>query len=215
MEGTIVRMHIPSREECLCLFDEIQMPQHIRRHSLMVARIALYLGRLLNLNSIRLNLQLLEAGSLLHDIGKPQSIFSGGRHEELGAAIVENRGYPVVAPIVKEHVSMDRKRAFGPITESIMVNYADKRVKHEQVVTLEDRFYDLMDRYAKNAEHRVLLREKLDLFLELEKRIFSHLTIRPSGTELMDLSLESAREEREYCEQKKNNSGVIGRGEIR
>jgi uncharacterized protein len=187
-------MMIPSRTECLLILQEIKMPVHIQRHSRMVAGIALYLGRLLNMNSIRLDLQLTEAGALLHDIGKPRSIAYGGRHEELGAVMLEDRGYPSLAAIVRAHVHLDSSEAFGPITESIMVNYSDKRVKHDQVVSLQDRFEDLMDRYAKTPEHRAIMKLKLELFLELEKRIFSHLTIGPSEEELMRFTLESDRE---------------------
>jgi uncharacterized protein len=186
------------------------MPPHIQRHSCMVAEIALFLGRLLNRNSIRLDLKLLEAGSLLHDIGKPRSLFTGERHEELGAVMLEKQGYGVLASIVREHVSLDTARANGPITESIMVNYADKRVRHDEVVTLEDRFHDLMARYAKTAEHRALMREKLKLFLGLEKRIFEHLTIRPSGEELMSLSLKSAEEGVESGGREEDHCGFVG-----
>jgi len=183
-------MDIPSREECLLLLQELQMPHHIQRHSMMVAKIALHLGKLLNTNSIRVNLSLLEAGSLLHDVGKPQSIVTGEKHEELGARMLRERGYRWLAPIVMEHVSLDRKRIEGPINESVLVNYADKRVKHDRIVTLEDRFDDLMDRYAKTEAHRLRMKEKLALFMELEHKIFDHLSIRPSGKEIMSLTLE-------------------------
>ena len=183
-------MNIPTREECLLLLHELQMPPHIQRHSMMVAKIALHLGNLLNTNSLRVNLSLLEAGALLHDVGKPQSIFTGERHEELGASILAERGYRWLAPIVMEHVSLDRKRVDGPINESILVNYSDKRVRHDQVVTLEDRFDDLMDRYAKTEDHRSRMKKKFVLFRELEQKIFEHLSICPSGKEIMTLTLE-------------------------
>lgn len=183
-------MPIPSRIECLGLMDRVDMPPHIRRHSLMVAEIALYIGRLLNENSSRLDLPVLEAGALLHDIGKMQSFVTGERHDELGARMLNQWGYMPLAPIVLEHASMDAVRLNGPITESLIVNYADKRVKHDQVVTVEDRFMDLIDRYAKTEEHGIRLRERLEDYLVLERRIFEPLSVSPVGVELMDLSLD-------------------------
>lgn len=182
-------MIIPVRTECLILMEQVDMPPHIRRHSLLVAEIALYLGRLLNKNSVRLNLLLLEAGALLHDIGKMLSIATGEGHETVGAKMVSERGYLPLAPIVQEHVSMDTMRLQGPITESLVVNYADKRVKHDEIVTLQERFEDLAHRYAKTEEHRMRLREKLDEYVMLERKIFDHLAISPVEGDLMSLSL--------------------------
>jgi putative nucleotidyltransferase with HDIG domain len=155
------------------------MPEHIQQHSFVVAHVALYLGGLLNQNSVRLNLELLEAGALLHDIAKARGLSTGERHEDVGARMLADWGYALLSPIVREHVVLDFAILHGPITESLIVNYADKRVKHDQVVSLSDRFSDLIGRYAKTSEHRAWLREKFDLYLQLEARIFEHLMINP------------------------------------
>lgn len=172
-------MAIPTRDQCLVLMERVLMPEHIKSHSFVVAQIAVYLGRLLNQNSVRLNLELLEAGALLHDIAKARALSTGERHEDVGARMVADWGYALLSPIVKEHVVLDFAILRGPITESLVVNYADKRVKHDQVVPLRDRFSDLIGRYAKTREHRAWLQEKFDLYLQLEARIFEHLTINP------------------------------------
>lgn len=169
--------------------DEVEMPCHIRMHSAMVAEIALFLGRRLNGAFKHLDLYLLEAGALLHDIGKPRSLVTGERHHDLGADLLHARGYAVLSPIVRDHVSMDFDRATGPITESLLINYADKRVKHDEIVTLEERFEDLIVRYTRTPEQAAFLRERLDLYHALEGRIFDHLPIGPAAAELMQLEL--------------------------
>ena len=178
-EDEVPIMIIPTRSQCLMLMERAKMPEHIQKHSFVVAQIALYLGGLLNQNSVRLNLLLLEAGALLHDIAKDRTLSTAERHEKVGARMLEDWGYPLLSPIVKEHVVLDRTVLRGPITESLLVNYADKRVKHDQIVSLGDRFSDLIRRYAKTEEHRAWLREKLDLYELLETKIFEHLTINP------------------------------------
>jgi len=173
-------MVIPTRRRCLDLMKQAKMPEHIQKHSLVVAEIAVYLGGLLYQNCTCLNLPLLEAGALLHDIAKDRALATGERHEKVGAKMVEDWGYPLLSPIVKEHVVLDRTVLHGPITESLLVNYADKRVKHDQIVSLGDRFFDLIDRYAKTEEHRAWLLEKFHLYGLLESKIFEHLTLNPN-----------------------------------
>ncbi|MDY0040715.1 MAG: HDIG domain-containing protein [Desulforhabdus sp.] len=185
-------MAIPTRSECLVLMKRARMPLNIQRHSILVTETALFLSKLLNRNGAKLNLSLVEAGGLLHDIAKAQSLFSGGRHERLGAKLVHDWGFLRLASIVQDHVSLDLIRLNGPITESLMVNYADKRVKHDQIVTLQERFVDLIDRYAKSPKHEVQLRQKFHQYSLLEQRIFEHLTIKPDARELMQLSVRIA-----------------------
>lgn len=170
---------IPTRSQCRALMDQAKMPAHIKNHSFVVAQIAVYLGGLLNQNSVRLNLELLEAGALLHDIAKDRTLSTGERHENVGARMLEEWGYTLLSPIVKEHVVLDGTVLSGPITESLLVNYADKRVKHDQIVSLGERFSDLIGRYAKTEEHQDWLREKFALYVLLESKIFKHLTIKP------------------------------------
>ena len=171
---------IPTRDQCLSLMEQVHMPAHIRRHSLQVAEIAVYLGERLNQNSIRLNLPLLEAGALLHDLGKEHGIITGESHADVGGRMVREQGYPLLSPIVEEHVSLDWPRLLGPVTESLVVNYADKRVKHDEIVSLEERFDDLGTRYARTEEHKAILRNRLKLYLILEEKIFGHLTVIPA-----------------------------------
>jgi hypothetical protein len=101
--------------------------------------------------------------------------------------------HPVIAQIVREHIFLDSSQVDGPINESLLVNYSDKRVKHDQVVTVEERYHDLIARYAKSPSHREFLLDKLGLYRELEKGIFSHLTITPEGAEIMGLTLDNTK----------------------
>ena len=182
-------MEIPSRTDCFSLMERVGMPRHIRFHSMLVAEIAVFLGALLNDRSTSLDLQLLEAGGLLHDIAKPRSIATGEKHEELGAVMLRGWGYPSVAEIVREHVAMDQGRAMGPVTESILVNYADKRVRHSEIVTIQERFLDLIERYARSREQAAFLEKRMGLYFSLEERIFEHLPVSPTGKELMAIQV--------------------------
>ena len=183
-------MIIPSRTQCMELLGQFDMPQHIRRHSLLVAEVALLLAVRLNQNSSGLDLRLIEAAALLHDVGKVSSLKTGENHAVLGAQMIQGIVAPAVARIVEEHISLDSSQVAGPVTESLIVNYSDKRVRHDQVVLLEERYYDLIERYAKGPSHVQFLRHKLDLCFALERTIFSHLTIEPRGPEIMGITID-------------------------
>jgi hypothetical protein len=103
--------------------------------------------------------------------------------------MLQGWGFPQVAPIVREHVTMDHGRVLGPVTESILVNYADKRVRHAEIVSIEERFLDLIDRYARTREQAAFLEQRMGLYFSLEERIFEHLPISPTGKELMAVQI--------------------------
>jgi putative nucleotidyltransferase with HDIG domain len=182
-------MLVPSRDQCLELLTQHDMPAHIRRHSLMVTDVALFISARLNRNSCRLDLRLVEAAALLHDIGKKPGLETGENHAELGARMLEGIVAPTVARIVAEHIYMDVSQTAGPLTESLIVNYSDKRVKHDRVVSIRERFEDLIERYAKSGAQADMLRGKLDLYIALERTIFSHLTIAPQDSEIMGITI--------------------------
>ncbi len=181
-----------SRKQCLEYLNKIDMPRHIRRHSMLVAKVALFLGELLNRNGSNLDLGLIQTGALLHDVGKEPTLATGQDHAEVGAEMLAGMVSPSVARIVREHILLDSTQIVGPITESILVNYSDKRVMHEQVVSVQARYHDLIARYAKTPLHRERLLEKLKLYLALEEKIFSPLAIEPQGPEIMGLKLNNS-----------------------
>ncbi|SMC25210.1 HDIG domain-containing protein [Desulfacinum hydrothermale DSM 13146] len=174
---------IPSVAQCRELWERAHVPPHIREHSRKVALVAQAPASHLNLNSLRVNVDLVRAGALLHDIAKGLSLKTGENHAQLGYALLWRWGWHQVAPIVRDHILMDPERAQGPITESLLVNYADKRVKHDQIVGLEERFEDLILRYGKTPAIRDDLRRRLDLYRIVEARIFSHLPWNPEDVE--------------------------------
>lgn len=171
---------IPSPSECLNLMAFHGMLPHIREHSLRVTQVALFLGQALAAAGLPLRLPLIEAGALLHDLGKTPCLKNGQKHAEWGAALLTELGYPEVAQIVKEHVYLDRDPAVMQAPgETEVVNYADKRVLHTRVVTLSERFADLLERYGRTPEARARLAALEIKFQALEDRIFDPLDLNP------------------------------------
>lgn len=154
---------VPDEEQCALLWDKYDMMPHIRDHCRAVAGVATEIVRRAEDRGIipagrALSVPLARAAALLHDLAKSYSIRHGGSHAQLGAAWVrEETGNPLIAQAVLFHVewpwsgtSMDDVR--DPMRLPVIVAYADKRVRHSEVVTIKERFDDLLVRYGISAD---------------------------------------------------------------
>lgn len=170
----------PSRRECLALMEAQGMLSHIREHSFLVMEVANFLGQALRNAGFELYLPLIEAGALLHDLGKTPCLGTSENHARWGSAVLSGLGYLEVAQIVKEHVRLEPSPGdTRPLREAEVVNYADKRVLHTRVVTLKERFLDLKERYGRTPEalQRVTA---MELHTQaLEEKLFAPLRLTP------------------------------------
>jgi putative nucleotidyltransferase with HDIG domain len=181
-------IQLPSKDDCLALWDVHGMLPNIREHSFRVTQVAIFLGEALVAAGLPLHLPLIEAGALLHDLGKTPCFNNGQKHAEWGAAVLLEMGYPEVAQIVKEHVYLAADPASPqPPRETEVVNYADKRVLHTRVVTLSQRFADILERYGRTPEARERLAALESQFQVLEGKIFAPLDLSPM--DLLQLNL--------------------------
>jgi len=144
----------------------------------MVARVAGAMGEALNQKGGKLKLPLILAGALLHDIAKTRSVREGGNHVAMGRKMVLEMGYPEVAWLVGSHVDLGPEIA-NTIDEATVVNYGDKRVEHDKVVPLRERFEALVTRYGKTAEDRVRFQQMYGNMERLEKQIFGRISLSP------------------------------------
>jgi uncharacterized protein len=171
---------IPTRDECLRLMGRYGMLDHIVVHSLEVAKVALFLSTELNMKGQQIDLRLVEAASLLHDITKTICLDTKEDHAQTGSQLLKEMGYERVGEVVAEHVRLSKRVDLSTVSEEEVVNYADKRVQHNRIVSLEERFDDLKERYGK--DQRVLERFKQleKITFEIENKIFSILKIDPN-----------------------------------
>lgn len=172
---------IPTRQQCLELISDYEMPPHIVRHSKLVTKVALLIATRLNQAGLHLDLALVEAGALLHDITKRVSIETQENHAKTGGELLSSLGYPDVADVIRQHVNLDLDvETSGRIVEAELVNYADKRVKHEEIVDLAERFRDIEERYgARIPGLRPRLKKGLIRMEAIERKIFAFISIGP------------------------------------
>ena len=157
------------------------MMGHIVDHSEQVCRVAVCLADNLNLEGTGLNTELIRVSALLHDITKTRSFRTRENHAQTGAEFLQKRGFTEVGRIVAQHVKLDTYFASSSPVEAEIVNYADKRVLHDQIVSLTDRMTYILDRYTDGMESRERILGLWAKSKELEKRIFSYLPFLPEA----------------------------------
>jgi HD superfamily phosphodiesterase len=124
------------------------------------------------------------AGALLHDIAKTLCIKTGCHHAEIGRQICVDLGYPEIGEIVAEHVVLHHFHADlyqrGLFGAKELVFYADKRVRHDQIVPLASRLEYILERYGDgNPQKEQHIRLNFKRTLDFEKFLFGFLDFNP------------------------------------
>ncbi|HWR97426.1 MAG TPA: HD domain-containing protein [Candidatus Methanoperedens sp.] len=176
-----IRGTSPSTATCRRLLVSHGVPEHIRRHSARVAGVARRLASALRKRGERIDVALVEAAALLHDVAKAPCLESRLDHAAEGGRVLRELGLTSVAAVVERHVHLGPWDPRGPVTEAEVVNYADKRVLYEDIVSLEERFRDLIARYSRgNIEFEERIRRNWALMEAVEVKIFRGLPLGPA-----------------------------------
>lgn len=149
--------HVPNVAACEALWDVYGMMEHIREHSRQVAAVAVALAQRAVARGLKVNVEAVRACALLHDIAKSYTIVHGGSHAQIGGAwvVAETQNYAIAQGVLFHvhwpwDIPVDHKVCSLPF----FVLYADKRIKHDQCVSLQERFEDLLIRYGNNEKSR-------------------------------------------------------------
>ena len=172
-------MKIPTQEQCFLLMCRMKMMDHIVLHSMQVCRVATYLTDYLIGQHNHLNAKMIRSAALLHDITKTRSFDTGENHALTGCQLLTERGYPEVGNLVRQHVVLDDYNATKIPVEPQILNYADKRVLHDEIVTLDKRLDYILERYAQKPEDRKRIHRLWERTKDLEKAIFDNLSFSP------------------------------------
>ena len=172
-------MQIPTQEQCYQLMCDMEMMDHIVVHSMQVCRVATFLADHLNPRQNRFNHNLIRAAALLHDITKTRSFKTRENHALTGGQFLAEQGYPHVGELVRQHVRLDEYPNPLVLGEAEIINYADKRVLHDQVVSLDKRLDYILEKYGQQPEQQDRIRWLWEKTLELEAKIFDDLSFDP------------------------------------
>jgi molybdenum cofactor cytidylyltransferase len=164
------RPDIPDGDECLALMENVlHVGEGIIRHGESVARVAARLGRELNSAGCCLDIPLLRAAGLLHDIAKGEP-----DHARAGASILREHGFGAVAGAVATHMDISVSEG-EEISAGEVIYLADKLFRGEQRISLAERFRTKMDRYADDPVILGTISLRLKTAQAIQKRIESRL----------------------------------------
>ncbi len=176
---------LPTGEQVQAWRSAVMLPENIRQHCDVVASCARVLAEALLRKFRILRPGALQRAAELHDLlrfmdfgseaasveaprlaGQESSWerwrqrYSGLGHEAACSSFLREQGFPALASIVEVH-GFRAPRKPKTIEERLLF-YADKRVRHEEIVSVDERFEDLRQRYGvgRGVEERRRLYEE-------------------------------------------------------
>jgi uncharacterized protein len=155
-----VSERLPSRQKAIELLRQSGCPPRIVQHCKTVSEFAVHIAKILQKKGYKVNVDLVEIGALLHDIGRSKT--HGVDHAIIGARIAESYSLPEsVIRIIERHVGAGipqdeaeklgwPKRSYMPQTlEERIVNYADKLIEGSHRVSIERTMADFSRKMGK------------------------------------------------------------------
>ena len=181
-------MAIPTHSEAARILLSLNSPDWLLEHSATVADIASFLGGRIEGQGHAINISLVEAAALLHDLDKalpednPVKLFG---HGDAGAAWLRDNGYNELASAVAGHpvirLTEDERYQFwirDATVEERVVAYADKRSRQD-LVSLEQRFSYWVERHG-DTDLMDVARERAE---QLEQEVCAAAGISPQAVE--------------------------------
>jgi molybdenum cofactor cytidylyltransferase len=166
IKSRFARLEIPSPEECAVILNEAcPEDSKLKRHCLKVTEIADAIGSRLADKGIRVDLELIHAAAILHDIAKGQT-----RHEAAGAEMLRRMGFAKTADVVALHT--DLSNINGEVSlESKIVFLADKLAKEDKLVNLEERYRDVLQRYSTTPQINEIVARRLPVAVNIQQEM--------------------------------------------
>jgi len=154
---------IPTDEQCYALINKANLPEKVINHCKRVAQLSNAIGGSLARSGCQINLELIRAAALLHDLAK-----GNPHHAQLGAEMLVN--YPEVAEIVAAHtdICLNSDR---PLAEKEIVYLADKLVIGDRIVSLQDRFAGPLEQHKDDQEVTGKIRQRLSNAERIQTKI--------------------------------------------
>ncbi|HWQ61751.1 MAG TPA: HD domain-containing protein, partial [Negativicutes bacterium] len=137
----------PAGQECDAILARQAVPEAVVRHSAIVAGVAREIAGRLNRTGLGLDEGLIAAAGLLHDLAKGRP-----NHPRRGARVLKSLGFPAVAEIVAVHHDIALAEGQPPkLDEAAIIYLADKLVKNDSIVSLDERFDCSREKFAADA----------------------------------------------------------------
>jgi molybdenum cofactor cytidylyltransferase len=156
LDRLAARERIPDPDACRELLARLGTPAPAIAHSAAVAGVARQLGAALRTSGVCLDLRLLEAAALLHDVAR-----AAPSHAEAGAALLDGEGYPRVAGVVRYHMELPGAPRDLPGEREVLY-LADKLTVGSRTVDLDGKHERAETLFASDPEALDAARTRLE-----------------------------------------------------
>lgn len=150
----------PTVNLCEKIQEYFNMDENEKKHCDKVAYVALNICDNLKERGIILNKDIVKAACMLHDIAKGSPM-----HAKLGASWLKSMGYDEISEIVEEH--MELKTISNKLTEKEVVYLADKMVKIDNLVSINERFSYKEKLYSNDDKICSIIKKRKEQALQL------------------------------------------------
>jgi len=151
------RKACPGPNTCRDLMvEKFALPAPVIEHCRNVAKVGVFLAEKLNENGCRLDVALIESAALLHDVAKGQP-----DHAAKGAEILAEMGFDDIARLVAVHMNIVIGEG-DAVSPAEILYLADKLVRGDRCVTLEERFARRLQCHAQEPEIRRAVLTRLE-----------------------------------------------------
>ena len=171
---TFEDISIPTRENILTWRQEVALPDNVAAHCDMVAEVTAKITEYLLTQGTVVRPLAVRRAAEVHDLLRFLDFKQGSAgpgassdtartdalwesvkhtfpdmgHEEAAAAFLSQKGFPAIGEIVRTHGLLSGAGNQQLTTEQTILFYADKRVAHDRIVTLDERFAEFETRYG-------------------------------------------------------------------
>ena len=169
---------LPTRDFAFELLKKLKVPYQVRRHSFKVSEKALEIAN--KITKAKVNIELIEIGALLHDIGRSKT--HSFKHAVIGGKILKQMGLQeslvricerhILGGLDKEdarEVGLPEKDYIPQTLEEKIICLADKLTAGSKEVTITQRFEKWFSKYGKT---KILIKSNKRI-QEIQKEINS------------------------------------------
>ncbi len=154
-----------STEQVQELYKKFNTPANVIGHCAAVTDCGLRIAKALNAKGYRLDLELIRAAGLAHDVARTMD-----RHWDVMADKLEAMGYEDEAAIVRVHMDPREYSPVDRLTETDIICLGDRLVKEDKYVGIDERFDYIIDKARKygalNYDEIIANKEKMQRLLD-------------------------------------------------
>lgn len=149
-------LNVPTKEECLAIMLQNEVPKHIIKHCEAVEKMACNVYELVASFGLRIDKNVLSAAALLHDIARQEK-----NHAYVGAEKLRAMDYGAIGDIIATHMDIDVD-VNVPLNANELLFLADKLVDEDEVCGFEKRFFRAFQKCEGNIEAQRNITKRLN-----------------------------------------------------